>query len=280
MFNLPNEVRSHNKPTCSTCQQVFSSLNHLTRHENIHIKTKQRFSCDVCGNTFGRKDSLGIHKKTHKGDDQTTTLSTATLKLNQYPSQPLISIKKMFLVDSDQWESSKLNNAVPSSPQRGLLPGPVESLVSPLDEPSSIKKMLLVDPVMWESSKLNNDVTSTSQRGLLPGPIESSVSALGQTPSDKDLVLFEPDPEDSSRSNSVVTSIPQRTQLSGSIAPSIFSSESSLQNLGQPLSQTYVHTLNNNSTHNVFTVIHNLKYIRKLVNLVMTHLTPAIVTKL
>ena len=198
---------AHDKPTCYVCRKNFSTLRSLKRHEHLHTQTKPRLFCDICGNTFARTDSLDIHRKTHKGDVQTTIMSTAPLKLNQYPSEPL----------------------------------------------SSVKEMLLADPAQWESSKLNNDVTLTSQKDLLPGPIEPSVSSLGQTPSDKDLVLFEPDPEVSSRSNSVVTSIPQRTLLSGPIRPSILSSETSLQNVGQPLSQTYVHTLhNNNSTNNVF----------------------------
>ena len=114
--------------------------------------------------------------------------------------------------------------------------------------------MLLVDPAQCESSKLNNNVTSTPQRDLLPGPIEPSVSALGKTPSDKDLVLFEPDPEVSSRSNSVVTSIPQRTLLSEPLAAPITPSEARMQNVGQSVLQHYVHTLNNNSTHNIVNV--------------------------
>ena len=202
-------MQVHDKPTCYVCRKVFSSLKHLKRHEQIHTQTKQRLSCDICGNTFARTDNLDIHRKTHKGDVQTTIMSTAPLKFNQYPSEPL----------------------------------------------SSAKKILLVDPAQCESSKLNNDVTLTSQRGLLPGPIEPSVvSALGQTPSDKDLVLFEPDAEDSSRSNSVVTSIPRRTLLSEDLTPSITPSEARLQNVGQSVLQHYVHTLNNNSTHNVVNV--------------------------
>ena len=137
-------------------------------------------------------------------------MSTAPLKLNQYPSQPL----------------------------RGLLPFPVESSAAPLDENLSVKKMLLVNPTQCKSTKLNNDVTLTPQRGLLPGSIESSGTSLGQPPCWKDRVLFEPTPEDSSRSNSGDNSIPHRTLLS---------------DVGQPVSQTYVHTLhNNNSTNNVF----------------------------
>ena len=137
-------------------------------------------------------------------------MSTAPLKLNQYPSQPL----------------------------RGVLPFPVESSAAPLDENLSVKKMLLVNPTQCKSTKLNNDVTLTPQRGLLPGSIESSGTSLGQPPCWKDRVLFEPTPEDSSRSNSGDNSIPHRTLLS---------------DVGQPVSQTYVHTLhNNNSTNNVF----------------------------
>ena len=129
-------------------------------------------------------------------------------------------------------------NQYPSQPLRGLLPFPVEPSVAPVDENLSVKKMLLVNPTQCKSTKLNNDVTLTPQRDLLPGSIESSVTSLGQPPSNKDRVLFEPVPGDSSRSNSGITSIPRRTLLS---------------DVGQPVSQTYVHTLHNdNSTNNVF----------------------------
>ena len=44
------------------------------------------------------------------------------------------SIKKMVLVDPDQLQAPQLNNAVTSTPQRPVLPDPIGSSISALDQ--------------------------------------------------------------------------------------------------------------------------------------------------
>ena len=44
------------------------------------------------------------------------------------------SIKKMVLVDPDQWQAPQLNNVVTSPPQRPILPDPIGSSISSLDQ--------------------------------------------------------------------------------------------------------------------------------------------------
>ena len=110
-------MQVHDKPTCCVCRKIFSTLKTLKRHEHLHTQTKQRLSCDVCGKTFARTDNLDIHKRSHKGDVQTTTMSTPPVKFNQPPSQPLGYVKPMFPVAHDQWTSPKLRNPVTSTSQ-------------------------------------------------------------------------------------------------------------------------------------------------------------------
>ena len=195
-------------------------------------------TCSTCGKIFSRLPNLTRHEALHTQSKQPISCDVCGKTFLRYDN--LVRHKrKTHPEPTPTMPTAPLKlNQYPSQPLRGLLPFPVEPSVAPVDENLSVKKMLLVNPTQCKSTKLNNDVTLTPQRDLLPGSIESSVTSLGQPPSNKDRVLFEPVPDDSSRSNSGVTSIPQRTLLS---------------DVGQPVSQTYVHTLHNdNSTNNVF----------------------------
>ena len=110
-------------------------------------------------------------KKPSESIITTTAQGTPPLNLNHYPSEPLSSVKIMRLVDPDQWPSSKLNTDVTSTPQRGLLPGPIVSSGSALGQTTSDKDLVLREPDPEDSSCSNSVVTSIPQRPLLSEPL-------------------------------------------------------------------------------------------------------------
>ena len=52
--------------TCSICKDQFKYLEH---HMKVHSQNIT-FSCDTCGKSFRRKNTLNTHKKTHVVDSK------------------------------------------------------------------------------------------------------------------------------------------------------------------------------------------------------------------
>ena len=71
---------------CQFCNRIFRKTEHLQRHERQHTKERP-FECPICGNRFGRQDSLGRHLKSHGQTDtvppsygrRSTTQETAAI---------------------------------------------------------------------------------------------------------------------------------------------------------------------------------------------------------
>uniref|UniRef100_A0A8R1I1M1 C2H2-type domain-containing protein n=2 Tax=Caenorhabditis japonica TaxID=281687 RepID=A0A8R1I1M1_CAEJA len=56
-----NEINSYN---CLKCSKVFTNMNALEQHQQIHNNDKQ-FECKQCGKTFKRSSTLSTHLLIH-----------------------------------------------------------------------------------------------------------------------------------------------------------------------------------------------------------------------
>ena len=71
------------------------------------VVVQQRTVCDGCGKTFRRSDNLVKHNKRrfHEQGKQETPTAKSPFLLNQFSSQAPSFVKKMILVDPEQWGS-------------------------------------------------------------------------------------------------------------------------------------------------------------------------------
>jgi hypothetical protein len=67
--------------TCDQCAVSFQRREHYQRHLRVHTKEKP-FACSVCGNSFGRVDSLARHHNSHHMDQAS---QTALLQAGERP---------------------------------------------------------------------------------------------------------------------------------------------------------------------------------------------------
>ena len=62
-----NQAKNTAAFQCDVCDKVFATIYHLNRHKVIHSNDKPH-SCHVCQKSFGRKDKLIQHTRTHEDD--------------------------------------------------------------------------------------------------------------------------------------------------------------------------------------------------------------------
>lgn len=66
---LQKHMHSHNKDRpypCQYCGKLFRSLTNRAKHVLQHAVATDSFTCDVCGDTFPNRESLGKHLPLHK----------------------------------------------------------------------------------------------------------------------------------------------------------------------------------------------------------------------
>lgn len=49
---------------CHLCRLTFTAQSSLRRHMHRHFTDRERFECEICHNSYSRKDYLKEHKKT------------------------------------------------------------------------------------------------------------------------------------------------------------------------------------------------------------------------
>ncbi|KAG5873818.1 hypothetical protein JTB14_012262 [Gonioctena quinquepunctata] len=135
-YNLKNHMKCHGinssppikkvlrKPNCNVCQQVFDTIEEVTRHkEELHNDTEMPllsnqtegeevpfvFTCDVCVMTFSTKMALKKHKEKHLQESKSASQKQSVFcKYCKIPFDSIISLTKHMHLEHDEGGKPKI----------------------------------------------------------------------------------------------------------------------------------------------------------------------------